>query len=51
MQVADREVIVTVSHVSIETDRIGPAAMHPETLRIARELKTKYAGECIRVDF
>lgn len=49
LQVADREVIVTVSHVSIETDRIGPAAMHPETLRIARELKQKYAGKRIIV--
>lgn len=49
LQVADREVIVTVSHVSIETDRIGPAALHPETLRIARELKQKHAGKRIIV--
>ena len=49
LAVADREVIVTVSHVSIETDRVGPAAVHPETLRIARELKQKYAGKRIVV--
>jgi trehalose-6-phosphate synthase len=49
LHVADREVIVTVSHVSIETDRVGPAALHPETLRIACELRQKYAGKRIVV--
>lgn len=49
LHVADREVIVTVSHVSIETDRIGPAALHPETLRLASELREKYAGKRIVV--
>jgi trehalose-6-phosphate synthase len=49
LSVADREVMVTVSHVSIETDRIGPAALHPETLRIAQELRQKYAGKRIVV--
>mmetsp|Transcript_30642 Transcript_30642/g.51813 ORF Transcript_30642/g.51813 Transcript_30642/m.51813 type:complete len:1299 (+) Transcript_30642:113-4009(+) len=45
--VGDREVIVSVSHVSIETDRIASAATHPETLRIAQELREKHAGKRI----
>lgn len=49
LSVADREVLVTVSHVSIETEKIGPAAIDPETLRIARDLRLKYAGKRIVV--
>ncbi|KAJ1440890.1 hypothetical protein B484DRAFT_391004 [Ochromonadaceae sp. CCMP2298] len=47
LNVQDREVIVTVSHVSIETVRIAQAAAHPETQRIARELREKHAGKRI----
>jgi trehalose-6-phosphate synthase len=47
LNVQDREVIVTVSHVSIETLRIAQAAAHPETQRIARELREKHAGKRI----
>ena len=49
LSVADREVLVTVSHVSIETEKIGPSAIHPETLRIARDLRLKYANKRIVV--
>ncbi len=49
LSVADREVLVTVSHCSIETERIGPAAIHPETLKTARELRQKYHNKRIIV--
>jgi len=49
LSVADREVLVTVSHCSIETERIGPAAIHPETLKIARELRQRYHNKRIIV--
>lgn len=40
--VQDREVIVTMSHVSIETERVEAALQHPESARMAVEIQEKY---------
>jgi trehalose 6-phosphate synthase/phosphatase len=47
VSVKDREVIITMSHVSIETEFINEHLNHPETLRRVEELQQKYAGKKI----
>lgn len=43
MKVKDREVIVTMSHVSVEPDMLDDAIQHPETQRIAAEIRARSA--------
>eukprot|EP01038_Epipyxis_sp_PR26KG_P011996 gene11996-16059_t len=49
LRVQDREVIVTMSHVSIEPERLSIALQNPEMNRIAAELKEKYKNKKIIV--
>ncbi len=42
--VQDREVIITMSHVSIETDRMDLSLQNPDTKRLCAEYSSKYAG-------
>lgn len=49
VMVQDREVIVTMSHVSIEPDAIDKLLIDPETLRKASEIREKYKGRRIIV--
>ena len=45
----DREVIVTMSHVSVEPDVIDEAVNNPEVKAAAMEIRKKYAGKKIIV--
>ncbi len=45
----DREVIVTMSHVSIEAHHIDAAVQHEDTQRMCKEIKEKYKGRKIIV--
>lgn len=45
--VQEREVIVTMSHVSIETDRFDAVLKDPETHALAEKIKTQYNGRKI----
>lgn len=47
--VGSRDVIVSISHVSIEPGRIIAAASDPETIRQAEEIRAKYVGKKIVV--
>ena len=49
LQVEEREVIVTMNHVSIEPLLLQRALENPKTLEIAKELKEKYKGKKIIV--
>eukprot|EP01040_Poterioochromonas_malhamensis_P001718 gene1718-1823_t len=49
VSVKDREVIVTMSHVSVETDRLDIALASAETKALAEEYAKKYAGRKIIV--
>lgn len=49
LQVNDREVIVTMSHVSVEPDRIDEVVANPEVQAAAMEIRKKYAGKKIIV--
>lgn len=49
LTVQDREIIVSVSHVSIETERVQAHVEHPDTQRRAKEIKDKYKGRKIIV--
>jgi hypothetical protein len=42
--VVDREVIVTMSHVSIECAAIDAAVAHPETLALVKKYEEQYQG-------
>lgn len=49
LKVRDRELMVSVSHVSIEADAIAAAMAHPKTIARAQELREKYAGRKVVV--
>ena len=49
LNVKDREVIVTMNHVSIEPDTVDRALANPLTKKLAEELKAKYEGKKIVV--
>ncbi len=49
LMVQDREVIVTMSHVSIEAEKIDQAVADPETQALAKAIKEKYKGRKIIV--
>jgi trehalose-6-phosphate synthase/trehalose-6-phosphatase len=42
--VQEREVVVTMSHVSIETDRFDAIMQDPETQKLANKFRQEYAG-------
>jgi trehalose 6-phosphate synthase/phosphatase len=45
LAVKDREVLVTMSHVSIETSSLDPVINDLETIQLANSLKEKYKGK------
>jgi len=49
LNVKDREVVVTMNHVSIEPDTVDSALANPLTKKLAEELKAKYEGKKIVV--
>lgn len=44
LTVHNREVILTMSHVSIEPPLLDKALIRPETLQMAQSIKDKYKG-------